>query len=125
MENKEEKALRYNSGKPKWSLIDFESLLPLVEVLEYGAHKYSIYEDDKGNQIRGSEIPIEDINKYKLISSGKDNWKKGLDSNETLESLARHLFKLINKEEFDKESKLSHVGHIMANIMFYQYHKNK
>ena len=30
-----EKALRYNEGKPQWSLIDFDSLEPMVRVLEY------------------------------------------------------------------------------------------
>lgn len=39
---KKEQALRYNSGKRKWSLVDFQSLEPMVEVLEYGAKKYSL-----------------------------------------------------------------------------------
>src|SRR4051812_1544114 len=42
---KENTGLRYNQGKPKWSLVDFKSILPLVSVLEYGAHKYSTFED--------------------------------------------------------------------------------
>ena len=31
---------RYNNNKPKWPLIDFKSLEPLVRVLEYGCIKY-------------------------------------------------------------------------------------
>lgn len=31
-----EQATRYNADKLRWSLIDFKSLEPLVEVLEYG-----------------------------------------------------------------------------------------
>lgn len=92
----EDKSLRYNEGKPKWSLVDFKSLEPMVRVLEYGCTKYE-----------------------------KDNWKKGLDNTEVLESLSRHLFALMSGEELDPESQLPHIGHIMCNAMFFQYHKNK
>ena len=91
-ENMEEKGLRYNEGKLQWSLVDFNSLEPLVRVLEYGKNKY-----------------------------GKDNWKKGLDPTQTLESLSRHLFSLMAGEELDKESNLPHIGHILANAMMYYY----
>jgi len=89
-------ALRYNKNKPQWSLVNFKSLEPMVQVLEFGAKKYS-----------------------------RDNWKKGLNKNEVLESLARHLFALIDGEEFDQESGLPHIGHIMCNAMFYQYENCK
>ena len=92
----EAKSLRYNEGKPKWSLVDFKSLEPMVRVLEYGCTKYE-----------------------------KNNWKKGLDNTEVLESLSRHLFALMSGEELDPESQLPHIGHIMCNALFYQYHKNK
>ena len=32
---------RYNKGKTKWSLVDWESLEPLVQVLMFGANKYT------------------------------------------------------------------------------------
>lgn len=86
------KALRYNEGKPQWTLVDFDSLEPLVRVLEFGATKYS-----------------------------RDNWKKGLSRDSILDSLTRHLVKLIGGEEIDEESKCHHMGHIMANAMFYIY----
>lgn len=35
------RAKRYNDGKLKWSLVDFESLEPMVRVLEFGAKKYT------------------------------------------------------------------------------------
>lgn len=94
-ELEKEISLRYNSGKPRWSLIHYPSLLPLVKVLEHGCIKYS-----------------------------RDNWKKGLDKKELLESTMRHLVELMEDNEDDSESKLAHTGHIMANIMFYEYHKN-
>lgn len=92
----ENESLRYNEGKPKWSLVDFKSLEPMVRVLEYGCKKYD-----------------------------KDNWKKGLDTTEILESLSRHLFALMSGKEYDEESNLPHIGHILCNAMFYQYHINK
>lgn len=88
-----EKSLRYNEGKLKWSLVHFKSIEPMVRVLMFGAAKYS-----------------------------PNNWKKGLDRDEILESMQRHLAALIDGEENDKESKLHHIGHIMCNCMFYSFH---
>lgn len=88
------KSLRFNKGKSRWSLIHYASIEPLVKVLEFGAEKYS-----------------------------RDNWKTGLDPKEILDSLSRHLFSLIDGEEYDKESGEHHIGHILANSMFYYYHQ--
>ena len=88
----EEKGLRYNEGKRKWSFVHFKSLEPMIEVLEYGATKYA-----------------------------PKNWQKGLDRTEVLESLQRHVCKLFDGEEIDAESGLHHIGHIMCNAMFYSY----
>lgn len=93
---KEVKGSRYNKDKRKWSLVHFKSLEPLVRVLEFGAEKY-----------------------------GLDNWKKGLEKKEILESMMRHLTALMDGEENDKESGLHHIGHIMCNAMFYRYFDNK
>ena len=119
-----ETGTRYNQGKPKWSLVHFKSLEPLVRVLEYGAHKYSIYEDKVGTEFKGSEILQEQVQKLnlKVKSTGKENWKIGLNKDEILESLTRHLFALIDGEENDPESGLPHIGHIFCNAMFWQYH---
>ena len=85
-------AERHNTGKPQWSLVDWESMEPLVRVLEFGAQKYA-----------------------------RDNWKKGMPVNEIAESLLRHLFALMSGEETDPESGLPHTGHIQANAMFLEY----
>lgn len=93
---KKEKSLRFNEGKPKWSYVHFASLIPMVRVLMFGAEKYA---------------PM--------------NWQKGLDLREILESQQRHLAALMDGEENDPESGLSHMGHIQCNAMFYNYHKMK
>lgn len=92
----DKKALRYNEGKPKWSLVHYESIVPMIRVLEFGALKYA-----------------------------PDNWKKSMDLKEILNSIQRHLAKLMDGEENDPESGISHMGHIQCNAMFYNYHKNK
>lgn len=92
MSESKKKADRFNSGKRKWSLVHYESLEPMVEVLEFGANKYS-----------------------------PNNWKKGLDKSEILESMQRHIAKLMDGERVDSESGISHMGHIMCNAMFYNY----
>ena len=83
---------RFNEGKMAWELVDFESLEPLVEVLMFGATKYS-----------------------------KDNWKKGQAITELLGSLLRHIIAFQKGEDLDEESGKSHIGHAMCNLMFIQY----
>lgn len=80
---------RYNSGKPKYSLLDLQSLEPCVRVLEFGAKKYA-----------------------------RDNWKKGLNLTEILDSLMRHVGALQSGEWLDPESGLPHIGHIQCNALF-------
>jgi len=85
-------AIRHNDGKLQWSLVDFDSLEDMVRVLEYGAKKYS-----------------------------RDNWKKGLKTNEIFESLMRHMVAYMRGEDIDPESGLPHTGHILCNAMFLSY----
>lgn len=115
------KGLRYNNNKTRWSLVNFNSFEPMLRVLMYGAHKYSLFKNKKGKLIRGVDISVEDSKQLTLIESGADNWKKGLDKKEILESMMRHLSALIDGEELDPESGLSHMGHIQCNSMFYNY----
>ncbi len=91
-ENETDSALRYNTGKLKWSLVDFDSLEDMVKVLNFGAEKYE-----------------------------PNNWKKGLNTKQISDSLMRHLFAFLRGEDIDKESGLPHTGHIMCNAMFLSY----
>lgn len=90
--NEDEKGLRFNENKPKWSLVPQSSLLPMVEVLEFGAKKYAPH-----------------------------NWRKGLSITEICESLKRHLDAFMEGEDLDPESGLSHIGHIQCNALFLSY----
>lgn len=121
-----EKALRYNEGKLQWSLVHYKSLEPMIRVLEYGAHKYSTFEDSLGNKYTGDKVSQQDVKEMNLtqLSSGRDNWKKEMDPKKILESMQRHLAALMDGEELDQESKISHIGHLMCNCLFYNYHNN-
>ena len=83
---------RFNKGKPKWSLVSWEALIPMVRVLEFGAEKYSAW-----------------------------NWTKGLKYTEVCESMLRHIYAFLNKEDDDQESGLPHIGHILCNAMFLSF----
>jgi hypothetical protein len=89
-ELQDDTALRYNTGKPQWHLVDMKALEPMIRVLEYGAKKYS-----------------------------PDNWRKGMPREMVLDCLMRHVVALLDGEENDPESGLPHMGHVMCNAMFY------
>lgn len=84
-----QKAERLNEGKLQWSLVDFPSLEPMVEVLGYGSLKYA-----------------------------PDNWKRGLPVRKQIDSLLRHVTAIASGVELDEESGLSHIGHAQCNLMF-------
>ena len=80
---------RFNEGKAKWGLVPQSALLPMVEVLEFGAKKYA-----------------------------PNNWKKGLSIVEICESMKRHLDDFMENIDKDTDRGLSHIGHIQCNAMF-------
>lgn len=124
----EGQARRYNAGKQKWSYLHYKSLDPMLRVLDYGATKYSLYKNRNGRKINGIEfmaLPEAEKQEWTLVESGAHNWKKpGLKPKEILESLQRHLAALMDGEDNDPESGQNHIGHIMCNAMFYEYHLN-
>lgn len=87
-----ERALRYNDGKPRPSLIDPNFIMGLAEVLEMGAQKYGDY-----------------------------NWQKGMNQKDIMDSLMRHSLKYLSGNIEDEESGLHEMLHIAANAMFVYY----
>ena len=82
---------RDNAGKAQLSMV-LEAKYALngcAAVLEMGAKKYS-----------------------------RGNWRKGLNHNEVVDSLLRHLVEYMSGEGFDAESGLLHVDHILCNALF-------
>jgi len=82
-------AMRFNTGKPEYSLLDLKCFEDCVRVLEFGKNKYA-----------------------------RDNWRIGLPQTQILDSMLRHIAALQRGELIDPESGISHIGHIQANAMF-------
>ena len=94
-----EKASRLNAGKAQLSyLLDAPvAMKGLAEVFAMGAEKYE-----------------------------RDNWKKGLDKGEIIDSLLRHLMAYKNGELVDSESGKCHTHHIHWNaLVLAEQHSNK
>ncbi len=85
----EEKALKYDSGKPPLSLIPVSFLKGVAEVLGFGASKYE-----------------------------PENWRKGMEWRRLVDSSLRHITAWNEGEDLDPESKLSHLKHAACNLAF-------
>lgn len=84
-------ALRFNSGKPDWSLFPFEAAEEIVKVLEFGAKKYAA---------------------WNFTVNGGLSWK------DCCSSILRHTFAFLRGEDNDPESGLSHIAHVGCNVLF-------
>ncbi|MDB2596638.1 DUF5664 domain-containing protein [Pseudomonadales bacterium] len=84
----ENRSLRYNNGKPDYSLIPLASMKEAAKVLEYGATKYA-----------------------------RDNWKRPTHWSVSFACLQRHLAAWQEGEDNDPESGRNHLGHAMCNIL--------
>lgn len=119
-------AKRYNKGKTRFGMLPTKPLEYLADVYTRGAHKYSVYEDEEGNQFLGKDIPLEEVYKYKLIESGADNWRKGLPWMDTLDSVERHIEAWKGGEDLDQEIKTYHLANaawgLFSILEFYKTH---
>lgn len=84
-----EEGLRFNEGKLRVDLITPEITKGIAEVLTFGANKY-----------------------------GDSNWCKGQKWSKVIASLKRHLLAIESGEDFDKESGLKHINHVLCNAGF-------
>lgn len=81
--------VRKDAGKIRMELIDPIAMEGLAKVLTFGAAKYADH-----------------------------NWAKGMKWSRVTGSLLRHLFKFISGEDYDEESGLPHIDHVLCNAMF-------
>ena len=118
--------LRFNTGKIKWRYLTPQALGPMIEVLEYGDFKYSLYQSSKdstkkfyGHQIHNMTYKTIEGSEWVKIEPNK--WGNGLSITECSESLMRHLFSFLEGNDIDKESGCLHIGHILCNALFISY----
>ena len=87
-----EASLKDDSGKPPMELLDRYALEQTALVLAFGARKYAPH-----------------------------NWRKGIKHGRLLAAAMRHLLAIIDGEDVDPESGLSHAAHLSCCVMFLQW----
>jgi len=114
-------ARRFNTNKPRYSLIRLNCFDSLAKVLQHGRDKYSDFKSKLDGKIRrGMDIDQSelDLGIHRRVYDARDNWDNGMIFSEVLDSMMRHVGQLQEGEWLDKESGLPHIGHIQANAMF-------
>ena len=82
--------VKYDSAKADWALLPFKSVSEVVDVLTFGANKYS-----------------------------PDNWKKVKDAKRRyLAAAFRHIVAHARGEKNDSESGFSHLSHAVCCLLF-------
>lgn len=93
--------MRFNSNKLRYDLIHPKANEDFVNVLTYGANKYTL-RDENGN----------------ITYDGSMNWRNGLSWTSVLASLKRHIAAIELGEDYDPESGLLHIAHAASNAHF-------
>lgn len=89
--------VKFDSNKPRLSLVSPYALLELGKVAEMGARKYA-----------------------------DNNWRKGMNWSRLLDASYRHILLYQQNESEDKESGCSHLIHAAWNLMaLYEFEKTK
>lgn len=80
---------KFDINKPRPSLLPVDSIMKILEVLEFGAKKY-----------------------------GENNWQHVMPHTRYFDAALRHLFAWQSGEKFDSESGLSHFAHAATCLLF-------
>ena len=86
--------IKYDQDKPRVELLPVEALEEIAKVLTFGAIKYN-----------------------------DNNWREGFQWSRIYGALLRHLFAFMRGEDYDKESGISHLGHMGACALFLITHQ--
>jgi len=90
-----EKGLRFNEGKDRIDLVPESAINGIAKVLTFGARKYA-----------------------------ENNWRLGMKWSKITSSLKRHLAAIDRGEDYDQESGLLHIDHVLTNAAFLkEYYK--
>lgn len=90
MQSTNDTGLKFDTGKPDYTLLPWNAVEDVVRVLDFGAKKYA-----------------------------RDNWKHVADhKNRYLAAAFRHLAAYTQGQETDPETGLSHLAHASCCILF-------
>jgi len=87
--------VKHDEGKLDWTLLPFDALKEVLEVMQIGAKKYS-----------------------------PDNWKKVLPSERYIKAAFRHLIDYTYTSHEDEETGKSHLAHAVCCLIFKMWHDN-
>jgi hypothetical protein len=126
--NMSEKGRRYNTGKLRYELLPTGPIKDIVEVYTRGAHKYTIYTDEQGNEILGKTLTLEEAVKknLKVKSDGANNWRKGMSWKETAACAQRHIVAFLEGEDIDPDPimQTKHLANAAWNLIaLLEYYK--
>lgn len=85
--------LKYDSGKLRWDLLPIEEVEEIVQILTFGAEKYT-------------------DNSWQEVEKGIERYYA---------ALMRHLVDWRKGEDIDPESKCRHLAHAACNVLFLLY----
>ena len=89
--------MKFDSNKPRYSLLPKGAVNSVIEVLEFGAKKYSA-----------------------------DNWQEVDNAKERYYNAAmRHIYLWWNGEKLDSETNVHHLAHAATNLFFLMWFDNK
>jgi len=121
-------ARRYNKGKLNYNLGSTFAERQVAKVSTLGAHKYSIYKDEQGNEILGKDISFEEAANLEIVDSGEMNWTKGMPWTKVMESVERHIQDWKNGIDFDEDLGTYNLANAIWGLDkildFYQSHPN-
>ena len=104
-------------GKLRYDLMPPRSFERVVEVLTYGAEKYTVYGDCTCNLPNTGHAAS--CQSHKVKSKGDNNWKLVDDPIDTYYAAAlRHLQKFRLGEELDPDSGIHHIAHAITDLIF-------
>lgn len=95
-EKKELEGIKFDSGKPRWGLLPFREVREVVDVLTFGAQKYS-----------------------------DDNWQNVRPTNRYIDAAFRHITAWLTGEKKDAESGISHLAHAICCLLFLMWFDNE
>ena len=121
-------ARRYNKGKLRYGLLPHRPIRDIVDVYTRGAHKYTLYQDKDGNTISGKDVTLSASYGLTVLDDGADNWRKGQNWTESMESIKRHIAAWDMGEDIDEDLGTYHLANAawgLLSLLEYNYTKRE